>query len=355
MITLTLFNNKGGVGKTTSTWNVATSLAEKGKRVLLIDFDPQCNLSIAVLSEPTFSSLLNKNIENPLGATIRAFVQPFIQQNMQPEVHCYLPKVRPTNGVIHIVPGDFWLNTMSDFLNVGNDVVSGAGLYRFLLPSLITQAAMLKYNATYDYVIIDVPPSFNTLVRSALYCSDYFLVPCTADVFSAYCIGLIGEMLPKFVLDWESGKYRHLQGNPQDAFISSKGKPKFAGWIFNGFDTRKRPGTSIATAVGADLAHLRMIEDAVDTSLTPLLRNQITGYQAVPNFVSRNACAQIEDLNVMAPDSIYQSVPLKQLNTVHPTRALQVSGRWAPNQLALMLKMDGEFDRLADHIITNCI
>ncbi|WP_421337614.1 ParA family protein [Aeromonas veronii] len=355
MITLTLFNNKGGVGKTTSTWNVATSLAEKGKKVLLIDFDPQCNLSIAVLSEPVFTNILTKSSQAPLGSTIRAYVQPFIQQNMLPIVNCFLPKIQPTNGIIHIVPGDFWLNTMSDFLNVGNDVVSGAGLYRFLLPSLITNAAIQRYQTNYDYVIIDVPPSFNTLVRSALYCSDYFLVPCTADVFSAYCIGLIGEMLPRFVQDWESGKYRHLQGNPQDTFISTKGKPKFAGWLFNGFDTRKRPGTSTPTAVGADLAHLRMIEDAVDTSLTPLLRSQIPGYQAVPSFVSRTACAKIEDLNVMAPDSIYQSVPLKNLSNFHPTRALQVSGRWAPNQLALMSKMDQEFDRLADYIINNCV
>ncbi|HIE1219589.1 TPA: ParA family protein [Serratia marcescens] len=45
MITLSLFNNKGGVGKTTLTWNLSVALSAKGKSVLLIDFDPQCNLS----------------------------------------------------------------------------------------------------------------------------------------------------------------------------------------------------------------------------------------------------------------------------------------------------------------------
>ncbi|HDI1213357.1 TPA: ParA family protein [Aeromonas hydrophila] len=355
MITLTLFNNKGGVGKTTSTWNVATSLAEMGKKVLLIDFDPQCNLSIAVLGDRKFSQLLAPSPLAPLGETIRAYVQPFVQQNITPQIFCHLPKVQPNNGIINIIAGDFWLNAMSDFLNVGNDVVSGSGLYRFLLPTLIANAAVKSQNITYDYVLIDVPPSFNTLVRSALYCSDYFIVPCTADVFSAYCIGLIGEMLPRFIMDWNSGLNRHMVSNPQDIFIGSKGKPKYAGWLFNGFDTRKRPGAAVATPVGADAAHINIIRNKVASNLIPLLQRDIGQYQAVPNFVTSDACAAIEDLNVMAPDSIYQSVPLKYLQNYSPTRALLVRGQWAPNQVALMNKMDAEYDSLAAYIINHCI
>jgi cellulose biosynthesis protein BcsQ len=86
MITLSLFNNKGGVGKTTLTWNLSVALAAKGKSVLLIDFDPQCNLSIATLSDLNFEQLLKKNAQSPFGQTIRAFGQPYIQQNRKPEV-----------------------------------------------------------------------------------------------------------------------------------------------------------------------------------------------------------------------------------------------------------------------------
>lgn len=86
-----------------------------------------------------------------------------------------------------------------------------------------------KNGSTYDYVLIDLPPSFNTLVRSALYCSDYFIVPCTPDLFSAYCIGLIGEVLPKFVIDWKQGQKRFTESNPYDQLIPYKGKPKFGG------------------------------------------------------------------------------------------------------------------------------
>jgi cellulose biosynthesis protein BcsQ len=353
MITITLFNNKGGVGKTTSTWNLATSIAEKGKNVLLIDFDPQCNLSIAALGDTVFAELLQKSQGTPFGKTIRAFVQPFLMQNMPPVLNCFHPKIRPSKGNMHVIAGDFWLNNMSDLLNVGTDVVAGGGLYRFLLPSIISDEASRVTGTKYDYVLIDVPPSFNSLVRSALYCSDYFIVPCTADLFSAYCIGLIGEMLPRFIQDWESGKYRHIQNNGADNRIQSKGRPQFAGWMFNGFDTRKRPGASVATEVGADLAHLNIINHSVSTSLIPALTSQIHSYTAVPTFVTALPVAKIEDLNVMAPDSIIQGVPLKYLHTVKPTRDMLVRGQWAQNQIDLMSRMDREYDRLADYVINN--
>jgi chromosome partitioning protein len=48
---VSVFNNKGGVGKSTICWNVADALGQKSKKVLLIDFDPQCNLSLAMLGE----------------------------------------------------------------------------------------------------------------------------------------------------------------------------------------------------------------------------------------------------------------------------------------------------------------
>jgi len=249
-----------------------------------------------------------------------------------------------------VVPGDFWLNTFSDILNVGTDVISGAGLYRFILPELIAQEAKKKNNVEYDYILIDLPPSFNTLVRSSLYCSDYFMVPCTPDLFSAYCVGLIGEMLPSFIRDWEQGKERYLAGNPRDDVISSKGMPKFGGWIFNGFDTRKRDG--VKHEVGADAVHHQSINSSIKDQMIPQLQS-IDSYNAVPEFANSEAVAKIEDLNVMAPDSIIQNVPIRYLSQYRPTNALRGRGQWATNQIDLMNEMADEYDNLAQHIIDN--
>ncbi|MDW8847653.1 AAA family ATPase [Erwinia sp. MMLR14_017] len=348
--TISVFNNKGGVGKTTIIWNLAVSLADKGKSVLLIDFDPQCNLSIACIGDEEFSELLVPSDAFPFGKTVKAFALPYIQQNAIGEVYTTEPKTKTDAGVLHIVPGDFWLNTFSDILNVGTDVISGAGLYRFILPALITQKASEKNEIDYDYVLIDLPPSFNTLVRSSLYCSDYFLVPCTPDLFSSYCVGLIGEMLPSFIRDWEQGKERYLSGNPRDKVVSHKGMPKFGGWIFNGFDTRKQNG--IKQEVGADAVHHRSIRKAIEENMIPQL-SRISSYEAVPDFTDYEPVGKIEDLNVMAPDSIIQNIPIRYLSRVRPTNALRGRGQWAVNQVDLMNEMADEYDKLADHIINS--
>lgn len=346
-----LFNNKGGVGKTTTIWNLATSLAEQGKKVLAIDFDPQCNLSIAALGDEEFSKYLESSEELPYGKTIRAFALPYIQQSAPGMAYIAQPK-NTQNTNLDIVPGDFWLNNFSDILNVGTDVIGGAGLYRFLMPASLIDAVEKEFNKKYDFALIDLPPSFNSLVRAALYSSDYFLVPCTPDLFSAYCVGLIGQVLPRFIEDWEQGKARYLQSNSFDQIIPRKGQPKFGGWIFNGFDTRKKRGLEEIVKTGADQAQFNKIQSSIGDLVFKLDEN-INAYKAVPEFVSNTPIASIEDLNVMAPDSIVQNTPIKYLPQSKPTRENVGSGRWASNQTALMRKMDQQYDSLAKFMIDN--
>lgn len=343
-IVISLFNNKGGVGKTTIAWNLGISLSAQGKRVLIIDFDPQCNLSIAMLGTMEFSRCLTISQSYPFGKTIRAFAQPYIQQNSINKPFITQPKYTQPNTLLDVVPGDFWLNNFADILNVGTDVIGGSGLYRFLLLHRLVEEIESKYKREYDFVLIDLPPSFNTLVRAALYYSDYFLVPCTPDLFSAYCVGLIGEMLPLFITDWEQGKQRYLASNPYDNIIPLKGNPKFGGWIFNGFDTRKGSET------GADKAQFEHIKHAITNNLISNLRN-ISAFHCVPQYITDAPVAKIEDLNVMAPDSIVQNIPIKYLQSAKPTRDIG-RGTWGPNQVNLMGKMDGEFDKLARYVIS---
>lgn len=345
-ITISVFNNKGGVGKTTSIWNIATSLSSLGKRVLVIDFDPQCNFSIAALGDDGFADCLKTSSVHQFGTTIRSFVLPFIQQSRQGTPFIIKPKFNAPS-TFDVVPGDFWLNAFSDVLNVGTDVIGGSGLYRFLTPSLLVDAANDCSNKNYDYALIDLPPSFSSIVRSALYSSDYFLVPCTADRFSAYCVGLIGEVLPIFFDDWRQGVLRYKRTNPGDVYIDSKGKPKFGGWIFNGFDTRN------GKKLGADQAQYNQVLESVDKNLIESLKSSITEYNVVPSFVSHLPIAEIEDMNVMAPDSLQQNVPIKYLSTVKPTRENYAKGKWAHNQVDLMKKIDKEYDKLANYIIKN--
>ncbi|MEO1208311.1 MAG: ParA family protein [Cyanobacteria bacterium J06638_20] len=108
---ISVFNNKGGVGKSTICWNLADALGRLNKKVLLIDFDPQCNLTIAVLGEDTFVRMLpTQNV--PYGTTIRAFLQRFLQNTGGEEV--FLHSGAHTSQNVSLIAGDFWLNVYSE-------------------------------------------------------------------------------------------------------------------------------------------------------------------------------------------------------------------------------------------------
>lgn len=80
-----LFNNKGGVGKTTLTFNIAHMMARLGKRVVVLDFDPQCNLTAMFLEDETLIELWREP-EPVDGATVKHFASlaPFAHTARKP-------------------------------------------------------------------------------------------------------------------------------------------------------------------------------------------------------------------------------------------------------------------------------
>jgi chromosome partitioning protein len=342
---ISIFNNKGGVGKTTLVWNVADTLARKGKRVLMVDFDPQCNLSLAVLGDETFKGKLpTENV--PYGTTVRAYLQRFLQNTGDFEFFAHTGM--HTHPDAKLVAGDFWVNVYSESLSVGSDLLTGTGIAKYAvlrdMISLANKKEIDYQSEPFDYAIIDLPPSFGSLVRAALYSSNYFIVPCTSDTFSSYCIGLIGNMLPTFFADWESGYKRFRDSNPQITKYDGLGKPKFAGWIFNGYDTLS------GNYVQADKIH----HDNIATSIQ---ENIISN----PNIVSATGLPQnskvgeIEDMNVLVQNSTWQNTPVSQLETYHPLQKLQRRVNWSKSQIAQIRMLGHKFEEIADSIINICV
>ena len=310
---VSVFNNKGGVGKTTIIWNLADALARHGRRVLLIDFDPQCNVSIAVLGAEVFTSVLpTQNL--PYGTTIRAYLQHFLQNTGGQQVHLHQGK--HTHENVKLVAGDFWLNVYSEQLSLGADLLTGTGIAKYVVLRRLIKMAT-EQDGEFDFVLIDLSPSFGSLVRAALYSSDYFVVPCTSDNFSAYCVGLIGAMLPTFVQDWEVGFNRFAAANPHDSQFHNLGRPRFSGWIFNSFDMRS------GAIVPADRAHQINIERAVAEELVGPLQAQ--GLVAAA-LTGPYQVGEIEDMNVLAQNSLHQSVPVGLLQSFRP---IPGTGGWS--------------------------
>lgn len=360
---ISIFNNKGGVGKSTISWNLAHALGTLDKKVLLVDFDPQCNLSIAMLSEAAFVDTL-PTPGVPYGYTIRSFLQRFLQNTGGEEI--FLHKGPHTSRNVDLIAGDFWLNIYADSLNVGNDLLMGSGLSRYVALTKIVAAAEAKAGLSYDYVIVDLPPSFGALVRAAFYSSDYFVVPCTSDSFSAYCVGLIGQMVPAFITDWDSGLKRFKTTNPHFNQFDTLGMPVFAGWIFNGFDTARQRRTAAQIAANAPLGnremnqadetmHDRLVE-AIRRDLVGVLRQEITRYDPVAAGLPQNfRIGDIEDANVLIQNSLWLNVPLGDLDQHKQVTSLRDRSGWAENQEEQILLFKQKFLQAAQQIVATCI
>jgi cellulose biosynthesis protein BcsQ len=357
---ISVFNNKGGVGKTTICWNLADALGRAGSRVLLIDFDPQCNLSIAVLGEEQFvGTLPQQNV--PYGTTIRAFLQRSIQGTGGEEV--FFHQGQHTSQNVYLIAGDFWLNVYADTLNVGNDLLAGTGLARYVALRRLVEAAE-KASGSFDYVIVDLPPSFGSLVRAAFYASDYFIVPCTSDSFSVYCISLIGQMVPSFIQDWQTGLDRFKRSNPQFHDFDSLGRPKYAGWVFNGFDTARERRTPAEIAAGAPLGERQMMRadqtmhDRLVEAIGQLVQTLVQGVQGygpvAQNGVPDTRIGDIEDANVLIQNSLWLHVPLGELMNHDQVVNLQDRSNWRPNQLDQIQLLRTKFDQMAANVMAIC-
>ena len=159
---VSISNIKGGVGKTTTAAVLAAGLAEKGYRVLLIDSDPQTNLTMCFLQEQTdeLSSLYDIYGD---GESIDDVKVP-VRDNMD------------------LVIGDFELcNADMQFTK--------AGRLKML------KKAIKSIGTEYDFIVIDTPPNLGILSLNAFIASNYVLVPMTVDSFSLKGVRLLKETL----------------------------------------------------------------------------------------------------------------------------------------------------------------
>ena len=160
-------NQKGGVGKTTSTINLGAALAEYGRRVLLVDMDPQGALS-AGLGVPHYE--LEKTIHNVL---------------VEPRVS--IDDVLLSTRVKHmdLVPSNIDLSAAE--IQLVNEVGREQTLGRALHPVL----------DRYDYVLIDCQPSLGLLTVNGLACSDGVVIPTECEFFSLRGLALLTDTVDK--------------------------------------------------------------------------------------------------------------------------------------------------------------
>lgn len=170
MKTISLLNMKGGVGKTTTSVNLATGLAMKGKRVLLVDFDPQGNTTSIYDVEYEFniSDVLKGNCTSE-----EAIVQ--ADQNLW------------------LLPAELELSNTEMEIRLQQNTPQHNRL----------QKALEKVQNKFDYCIVDCPPIINLLTVNAIIASNLIIVPIKPDKFAISGFSVTMQNIEQIRENWE--------------------------------------------------------------------------------------------------------------------------------------------------------
>ena len=291
---IAMFNHKGGVSKTTTTFHLGWMLASKGHRVIVADADPQCNLSGLILGFKGENEF-EKYYEAEGTGNIRAGLAPAFESQPRAIEPVVCVPVRGCERLF-LLPGHIRLSEYEVTLGIAQEL-SGSIQTLQNLPGSITYLIDVtadKYEA--DYVIVDMNPSLSSINQNILMTSDYFIVPTSPDYFSVMAIESVSAVLPR----WYSWAERAKQ-NPilkGAAYPYPDKTPKFLGTIIQKYRPRKG-----APTVGFQ-KWIDSINDRVANQLVPTLRplNMLLPperYKGVTGLVPTYCLAQIADFNTL--------------------------------------------------------
>ena len=277
---IALFNHKGGVSKTTSVYHLGWMLTTLGKRVLLVDGDSQCNLSIITMGEEGFEAYLEATPDN----TLKELLKPAFKG--QPRLLEAQDAVQvKDNNNLFLIPGSFDLTEYDVALGMSFGFNDSIGTLANLPGSF--NYLIRKYEEQYniDYTIIDLNPSLSAINQTLLLTSDYFIVPTACDYFSKLAIKSLKIILPA----WENWA-KTARGILHDASYPLKDEtPKYLGAIIQRYNIRNGEPTQ------ANQEIIDSIKDEISNHFIP----ELTKSGMVADSAEQAFDIQIPDFNTL--------------------------------------------------------
>jgi chromosome partitioning protein len=205
MRVVAVMNYKGGVGKTTLTANLGAVAASRGLRVLLLDLDPQTNLTFSFFSIDEWHDRLrdNRTIKRWYEAEAPGRGVPLADLVVTPER--VNKALKNTAGQLDLISSHLGLIDIDLELaaQLGGTTTLDGSKRKFLeLHSCLRRALADDYFSTYDLVLIDCAPNFGLVTKTAIVASEHILIPAKADYLSTlgldYLAGHCRDLVDQF-------------------------------------------------------------------------------------------------------------------------------------------------------------
>ena len=234
---IAFFNNKGGVGKTSLVYHLSSMYAERDRTTLVVDLDPQSNLSSMFLDEEQLEILWEKEVNSQVVRTIYDGVLPLI--GGVGDIKKIEPQNPPTGGNnLYLIPGSLQLSKFEDALSeTWHKCLSGderAFRVTTAFHRIIQETAQ---SVKADLILIDVGPNLGALNRSALIASEYVVIPLSPDLFSLQGLKNLGPTLEEWRKQWAQRK----EQKPSDIdFPIPNGKMEVIGYVITQYSIRSK-------------------------------------------------------------------------------------------------------------------
>lgn len=187
---ISMINLKGGVAKTTTTVQLAECLvSEFGKRVLVVDLDPQTNATIALISEDRWEQLDNSG--NTIYHLFNDILENTLHFNMDRAIINNVSNLNLRN--LNLLSSSIRLIDLQDRLG---EIAAKSGYAKN--PMEVLKAAIAPKILNYDFILIDCPPNLGFITRNGIEISDYYLIPTVADALSTYGVPQIVTKIDEF-------------------------------------------------------------------------------------------------------------------------------------------------------------
>jgi len=278
MHVISVMNYKGGVGKTTITANLGAELARQGWKVLLIDIDPQTNLTFSFITPGEWEKYYAdtktirewfrsfEDAQPPVDLKQLIFTPPKVNQRLQQleatgqvdMIASHLELINIESELAVQLSGGSLRQATKNFLRVHGRLAHGLGQIQ---------------KEGYQWVLIDCPPNFNIVTKMAIVASSHLLVPTKADYLSTLGIGYLNNSLENLKRD-----YNEYVAKADEVKSAKVINPRVLGVIFN----------MIQVNAESPIAAQRSYMDKVKSLNIPVfdtyLRENKTDHATTPEF-----------------------------------------------------------------------
>lgn len=204
MPVVSVINYKGGVGKTTLTANLGAELAFRGRKILLIDLDPQASLTFSLVKPDFWQKQLAPN------KTIKQWYDSLASgENLELSSLIHEPaamkrSTQGSGGVLHLIPSHLGLINVDLELatELGGVNMKQAKLNYLRVHRRLSEGLLEPSFDDYDVILIDCPPNFNVVTKTAIVASGHVLIPAKADYLSTLGIDYLIRSLNELVGDY---------------------------------------------------------------------------------------------------------------------------------------------------------